>query len=104
MDQCHFPEEIARGQGREQTGLAVVNVLGDFRIAIQDHVKTVLDRVFPAQDITRQIGVNLTVGNQFFDLVRFDARKGSGDDLGWCSACGHRIRSLRVQRAEYRLR
>src|SRR5688572_18757836 len=38
--------------------------------------------------------MDLAVGDQFFDLAGFDAREGSGDDLGRGSACSHLDHSI----------
>jgi hypothetical protein len=94
MDERHLSKEIPRSKCFEQARFAVIDALGHFHVTLEDHVKALFDGILAAQYLARQIGTDLAVGDQLFDLIGSDAREGSGYDLGWGSACSHLDHSI----------
>jgi hypothetical protein len=94
MDERHLSKEIPRAQRFEKAFLAVIDALGDFHIALEDHVKALFDCILAAEDIAGLIGMDLAIRDQLFDLIRADAREGSRYDPGWGSACSHLNHSI----------
>jgi len=89
MDERHFAKEVPRQKRLEKTGFDIIDILGDLHFPLEDHIKAVLDFVLPTKHSARRVRTDLAVGDQLFNFVWPDPRKGSRDDPGGCSACGH---------------